>query len=372
MLNGGTAKQHHQLRILQLRDEEDEIDELLIKLPGLVILSIQDVLDVNYLNRVGGYCPSLKCLKYKAPLDIVTGWPYEWDTSLDQGIQEISFDGKYDDDDLTYVIENLLQASKTLRHVHISENIFRYYHEVMPLPEETTFPHLIHFSCDSAYYRDIDELYFDLFLVTIRRSPSIETIQSGYPLFMWDAPEPIDLMALCTRLINASVIMDEYHQDLDALKRFLNTHIEKGTSSTLRLLSISLWSEECANELLPLITQLELLEELHLALSLYSPMALIIDLIYTNNAMKLKPLKITIVEWQVEDPVFGHLQDAHSLKSLVIDADHLSPMAALSLLDLVQLDQLQIPFKGLDNSVIDILSKQFPNMKRVEPHHMWR
>ncbi|KAJ8652813.1 hypothetical protein O0I10_011552 [Lichtheimia ornata] len=368
VLNGGTTKQYHQLRVLQLRDDEDEIDELLVKLPCLVVLSIEGILDVDYLNRVSGYCPSLKCLKYNAPYDDVLEWPYEWDTRLEQGIQELSFHEEDENDHTQYVVDNLVHASKTLRYLHVGENLFGSYHEAMPLPQDTMFPQLIRLTADPEY--DDDEL--DLLLSIVRRAPRIETIKSIQSSLKWYRPEPVDLIASCTRLVESNVIMDDENQDLDALRRFVNTHIEKGTSSTLTSLAIALWSEECAYELLPLLTQLTSLEDLHLAISLHSPMPMILDAISTSNTMKIKQLKISIVGRHVEEPVFARLHQARTLKSLVIDADHLWTMAALSLLEVTQLTHLQIPFEGLDDLIIYVLRKEFPNMKELESHHIWR
>ncbi|KAJ8652818.1 hypothetical protein O0I10_011557 [Lichtheimia ornata] len=368
VLNGGTTKQYHQLRVLQLPDDEDEIDELLVKLPCLVVLSIRGIRNVDYFNRVSNYCPSLKCLKYNAAHDDLIEWPYEWDTGLQQGIQDLSFYEQPHNRRTEHVIDPLVHVSKTLKHLHIGENIYGDRHDPMFLPHDTTFPHLIHLTCDPEY-RD-DEL--DLFLDVLRRSPCLERIKSLQSSVKWYEPEPVDCMASCTRLVEANVIMDEDHQDVEALKRFLNTHIQRGNSSTLRSLEISLWTEECAYVLLPLITQLALLEELHLALSPNSPMPMIMDTIATNNAMKVKHLKISVVGWHVEDTFFDRLQHARTLKSLIIDADHLRTMAALSLRKLTQLTHLQIPFEGVDGVVIDILRKQFPNLKELEPRHIWQ
>ncbi|KAJ8652808.1 hypothetical protein O0I10_011547 [Lichtheimia ornata] len=368
VLNGPTTKQYHQLRVLQLRDDEDEIDELLVKLPCLVVFSIEGIRDINYLKRVSSYCPSLKYLKYNAPHDDVIEWPYEWDTSLEQGIQEFSFHSECDDDVPLHMIENLVHASKTLRYLHIGENIYANFHHAMPLPHDTSFSHLIRLSFESQY----DDDGRDFLLSIVRRSPCLETIKSVPPFLKWDEQESLDLMSSYTTLVNTTVIMGEDDQNVDALRRFLNTHIERGGYSALRSLAIAPWTEECAQQLLPLITQLTLLEDLHIAVSLDSLLPLIMDSIATTNVMKIKQLKISFVRRRIEDPVFARLQHAHTLESLIIDASRLSTMAALSLIELTQLLHIQIPFDSLDALVIDILRKQFPSIKELEPHHMLR
>ncbi|CDH54847.1 predicted protein [Lichtheimia corymbifera JMRC:FSU:9682] len=370
-LNGGSGKQYPQLRALQLREDEDELDELCEKLPSLVVISIPYIRDIHSLDRVSKYCPSLKCLKYNAPPDDVIQWPYEWDTSLEQGIQEFFFHGDgYDEDDAVYVIQHLQHASKTLKYLQIGVggNTYGNYSEAIPLLQDTTFPHLIHLTCDPEYYEDERELLLSI----IRRSPCLETFKSLQPFIMWYEPEPVSLMESCTRLVNTTVIMEQDQEHLNALKRFLNMHIQRGGYSTLRSLSIALWTDQCAQQLLPLIMQLTLLEELHLAVSLYSPLGIIMDWIATTNAMKIQQLKISIVGVRVRDPIFARLQHAHYLRSLIIDADRLCVMAALSLLEVSQLVDLQIPFEGLNDLVIDILRKQFPNLKELESHHIWR
>ncbi|CDH54845.1 predicted protein [Lichtheimia corymbifera JMRC:FSU:9682] len=368
-LSGGSGKQYPQMRALQLRGYEDELDELCEKLPCLVVLSILNVLDIDYLNRIIEYCPLLKCLIYNALHGDMIQWPYEWDKSLGPGIQELVFHGDgYVEGDAVDVIENLVQASKTLKHLHIPKNIFVFDDdEGVALPQDTTFPRLTHLFCDSEYY----DHEIDLFLSIVRCSPCLETVKSFPPLLKWDHPDPIDLMSSCTRLVNTTVIMDEGQQDLNALKRFINTHIQRGGYSALRSLSIALWTEECAQQLLPLIAQLTLLEDLHLAVSLHSPLGMIMDKVATADAMKIQQLKISIVGVCVQHPVFARLQHAHFLRSLIIDADHLCTMAALSLLEVTQLVHLQIPFEGLNDLTIDILRKQFPNVKELESHHIW-
>ncbi|CDH54846.1 predicted protein [Lichtheimia corymbifera JMRC:FSU:9682] len=370
-LSGGSGTQYRQLHVLQLRDGEDELDELCEKLPCLLVLSIPYILDIDSLYQVSKYCPSLKSLKYNAPHDDVIQWPYEWDKSLEQGIQEYAFHGDgYDDDDAVYVIQHLQHASNTLKYLHIGvcDHTYGFGAEAFPLPQDTTFPQLIRLTCDPEY----DDDGRDLFLSIIRRSPCLETFKSLPYSIRWNLPEPVNLMTSCTRLVNTTVMMDDDHQGLDALKRFLNTHIQRGDCSTLRSLSIALWTDQCAQQLLPLIIQLTLLEDLHLAVSLHSPLDMIIDTIATADAMKIQQLKISIVGVCVQHPVFARLQHAHYLRSLIIDADRLCVMAALSLLEVSQLVDLQIPFEGLNDLVIDILRKQFPNLKELESHHIWR
>ncbi|CDH54843.1 predicted protein [Lichtheimia corymbifera JMRC:FSU:9682] len=166
--------------------------------------------------------------------------------------------------------------------------------------------------------------------------------------------------------------MGDQQQDVNALKRFINTQIQRGGHSALRSLSIALWTDQCAQELLPLIIQLTLLEDLHLAVSLHSPLDMIIDTIATADAMKIQQLKISIVGVCVQHPVFARLQHAHFLRSLIIDADHLCTMAALSLLEVTQLVDLQIPLVGRNDLIIHALRKQFPNLKELESHHIWK
>lgn len=122
-------------------------------------------------------------------------------------------------------------------------------------------------------------------------------------------------------------------------------------------------------ELLPLIRQLTFLDELHLAVAPDSPLNMIVDSISFN--MEIQQLKISIVRSHVQDPIFARLQRAHSLRSLIIDAHHLSTMAAISLLEAIQLVDLRIPFKDLNDLIIDILRKQFPNLRELESHNIW-
>ncbi|CDH54844.1 predicted protein [Lichtheimia corymbifera JMRC:FSU:9682] len=193
-LSGGSVKQYHQLRVLQLQDYQDEFDQLCETLPCLVVLSLPYILDIDSLNQVRKYCPSLKCLKYNAPPDDVIQWPYEWDKSLDPGIQELVFiRDDYDDDDMMYVMENLRHASKTLKYLHIGvgDRIDGIDDEVIPLQQDTTFPHLIHLTCDPEY--DDDGLV--LFLSIIRRSPCLETFKSLPYSIRWYESEPVNLMA---------------------------------------------------------------------------------------------------------------------------------------------------------------------------------
>lgn len=324
-----------------------------------MVLSIQGVLDVDYLDRVSQYCPSLKCLKYNAPPHDVIQWPYKWDTSLEQGIQELYFGDGYYGDFTEHMNENIIRASKTLKYLNVQHSLFEYEPAMIPLPPETTFPYLVHLS-GAPEYDDV----LRLLLSIIPRAPHLEVIKLDDPFIEWEDTAPIDMMAACIHLTNTNVIMEETHQDVNAMKRFLNTHIQKGHHSPLRSLAIGIWTEECAQELLPLLSQLPLVEDLHLAVDYESPLATIIDAITANNAIKQLKISVTICD-VIDEPIFGRLQHAHSLSSLAIDVDHLSPMAALSILEVTQLVHLQIPFKGLEDSTIDILRTQFPNVKTL-------
>lgn len=358
VLGVANATKYRQLRVLAvgLIHGVEGLLALVKKLPCLVVLSSFDVLHIAFLNRVMKCCPSLKCLKYNTSINGVIKWPYEWDTTLESGIQELSFHGGYYEDIPEYAVDNLVRASKTLKYLHFGEDSF-YYQSVMPLLPDISFPRLIRLS-GSPGYGDIRLIMSTI----IPRAPCIETIKFGDPFIMWKSRAPVDLMATCAKLVDVNVIMGEFQQDLDALKRFLGPHVQRGSSSTLQSLSIGLWSKKCARELLPLITKLPLLEDLHRVVSFDSPMAMILDSISGNNVMNVKQLKITVLGCCVEEPTLARLQHAHTLTSLIIDGGYLPTLAALSLLALTQLKHFQIPFEGLDDHIIDILRKQFPNM----------
>lgn len=358
-LDAGNGKQYRQLRVLELFGHYDSFDELLVQLPCLVVLSIRDVLRVDELDRVMKYCPSLKCLKcHPSPNELIQ-WPYEWDQSLEKGIQDLAFYGGVYGDGAKHMVESLVRASKTLKRFALNLSLFDAYDQMMPLPSETTFPHLVYLSGGSTYKDDT----IGLLRRIIRRSPCLESIQLGHHFFISDQPLPIELMASCTRLIHINLIMNEHRQDVRALKRFIKTHIERGSHSTLRSLSMAVWEDKGARKLLPLIAQLPLLEDLHLAVGSNCRISKIVDAISTNNAFNIKQLQISFVGWStVEGPVFDALQHLHCLNSLVISVHHLSTLAALSLLELDQVSRLQIPFDGLDDSIFAILRKQFPSM----------
>lgn len=358
-------KQYDTLRILQLDVREDEYHDLLAKLPGLVVLSINIGLSIYSLCRVSRYCSSLKCIKYYThPYDAIR-WPYEYDQSLEPGIQELYFGDGYYGDLTENINENLIRAAKTLKYLEVQHSLYEEEPVMIPLPSDTMFPHLIHLSGAP----ESDDV-LRLLLSIIPRAPSLEVIRLGHPFILWEDSAPINTMASLVHLTDTNVIMEENYQEIDVLKRFLTIHIQKGSYSQLRSLAIGIWTEECAQELLPLLLQLPLLEKLHIAVDYDTPLPTILDAIATKNAMKQLKLSVIICD-TIDEPIFGRLQHAPSLTSLIIDVHHLSTMAALSLLDLTRLVHLQIPFEGLEDMTIDILRKQFPNMIPLESPSMF-
>lgn len=222
-------KQYHTLRILQLQGGDDEYHDLLAKLPGLVVLSIDVGLSIYSLDRVSRYCPSLKCIKYYThPFDVIQ-WPYEYDQSLEPGIQELYFGDGYYGDPTENINENLIRASKTLKYLEVQHSLYEEEPAMIPLPSDTTFPHLIHLS--GAFESD-DILR--LLLSIIPRAPSLEVIKLGHPFILWEDTAPIDTMTSLVHLTDTNVIMEENYQEIDVLKRFLTIHIQKGSHSPLR------------------------------------------------------------------------------------------------------------------------------------------
>lgn len=369
-LDDENKKQYPQLRVLVVchnegygwhPPQEHEWVDLLCKLPGLVVLSIDGFPDVDSLDLFSQHCPTLKCLRYNVYDDDCTQWPYSWDTSIESGIQHLAIHQPSEYMDIAQELnEVLLRILPTLKHFHMKWST-PYPQRTIPLPSGTVFPHLVSLSGDVEIDHDDeedDEDLLGLLIDMIFKAPNLETIDLG---ITWMDPEPMILMSSYRHLVNVDLVMEEGYEDLDALKGFLDAHLE---TSSLRSLSISLWTQECVDELLPRITKLTLLEELHIVFGHRSPLTPIIDGIGASHEMNIRQLKLTDQSNTdcMQEAIFSSLRDARSLKSVTIEATKVSHLTALSLIELPSKIHIQMPLDGLNISVLKVLRKRFMNL----------
>ncbi|CDS10633.1 hypothetical protein LRAMOSA11119 [Lichtheimia ramosa] len=355
---GDENKQYHQMKILDLRHHCDELYELLQQLPCLVALSIEDCPDVDNVDAIMQLCPSLKCLKYNADRDDMIQWPFEWDTSLGNGIQSLFIDEREDHFHIDEFVNIIVRISTTLKDLHL-ECFSPEDEDGVSLPQGATFPELKQLSFTSKN----DEM-LQLILEIISQAPVLEAIQLDDPYALGEIQTSIDIMTSCNHLIRVNMIMYNSEEDQYALRGFLDAHIERGADSSLRSMAIACWSDECIEDILTRLPELTLLEHLHVVVGLALSLDVIIDAVRATN---IKQLYITLDDVDViEGLVFTALKHMKSLRSLVIQVSSLSTSAALSLLDLDQVTHVQIPFNGLCDTMITALQQHFPNTIALE------
>lgn len=355
---GDENKQYHQMRILDLRHHCDELYELLPQLPCLVALSIEDCPDVDNVDAIMQLCPSLKCLKYNEDRDDMIQWPFEWDTSLENGIQSLFIGEREDHFHSNEFISIIVHISTTLKDLEL-ECFSPEGEDDVSLPQDATFPELQRLSITTKN----DEM-LQLILEIISQASVLESIQLDDPYALGEIQTSIDIMTSCDRLVNVNMIMYNSEEDEYALRGFLDAHIEKGADSTLRSMAIACWSDECIEDILTRLPELTLLEHLHVVVGLAVSLEVIIDAVRATN---IKQLYITLDDVDfVEGLVFTALKSMISLQSLIIQVSSLSTSATLSLLDLDHVTNVQVPFNGLSDTMITALQQHFPNIVALE------
>ncbi|KAI7873686.1 hypothetical protein K492DRAFT_200516 [Lichtheimia hyalospora FSU 10163] len=368
VLNSEKTLQYPQLKALDIsydyalpNEYQNELENLLPRLPSLVVLALDTTPNVDHLNLVNRYCPSLKCIKYCQRFNSFIRWPYTWDTAMEPGIQDISIgEGIYEgitQDAMDFVV----RTSNTLKsvyynHAHTSPDA---HSEGLVVPHEAIFPHLTHLSGVPQ-----DHISQELFQTLISRAPSLEKIIMLKPYLFWESSDAIEAMLACEHLTTTDVRMEEEEQDIPALQRFLNHHIHLGTQSPLRSLAIAIWTPECEQALLSLLPSLTMLEELYIAVDLpQATVARMIDNMRTSPHLRLKRLIINFSgAGSLTEPIFAGLKHVHCIESLEIKAIRIFTLAALSLLVCDHLENICIPSYGLDPHVLSILRYKFPKL----------
>ncbi|CDS06428.1 hypothetical protein LRAMOSA08956 [Lichtheimia ramosa] len=359
---GDENKQYHQMRILDLRHYCDELYGLLPQLPCLVALSIEDCPDVDDVDAIMKLCPSLICLKYNADRDDRIQWPFAWDTSLGNGIQSL-FIGERDDHFHSNEFVNIIvRISTTLKDLHL-ECFSPEGEDDVSLPQDATFEELQRLSITTKN----DEM-LQLILEVISQAPVLEAIQLDDPYALYEVQTSIGIMTSCNHLVDVNMIMYNSEENQYALRGFLDAHIERGAGSTLRSMAIACWSDECIEDILTRLPELTLLERLHVVVGLALSLDVIIDAVRATN---IKHLYITLDDGDViEGLAFTDLKHTKTLQSLIIQVRSLSTLAALSLLDLDHVTNVQVPFNGLCDTMITALQQHFPNIIALEDDDM--
>lgn len=368
-LNSRTNRIYPQLKALDLmydhalpKEYSSELEKLLPQLPSLTALSINATPDLEHLRIIKMYCPFLKCMKYCQRTDDFYRWPSIWDDALEPGTQDLSIGEGVYHGHIQDVMDYLLQTSSTLKR-------FYYHHAHTPehdddqpivVPPDTRFPHLV----DLSGVRGEDSSQ-TLFQTLISRSPCLERIMMPEPYIFWEFSDVINAMLCCDHLVVADIKMEEEMQDTAVLKQFLNHHVQLGARSPLRSLAIALWTPDCEQELLPLVTSLEMIEELDIMLDL--PEATLTRMIeHVTSDVHLQRLIITFSgSGSLSGPHFVGLKDLRSLRYLEIKAIRISIVTAFSLLACHQLVDIRIPSYKLPTYAINILRRKFPKLITV-------
>lgn len=371
-----TNRVYPQLKALDIKydyaepsDYSRELENLLPQLPSLVALSINAIPELEHLRIIDQYCPSLKCMKYcQYTSDFVRGWPSigNDDDDLNRpGIQDLWIGEGIHQGRIQDVMNYLLQTSSTLKRLYYHHAHTPDYDSDQPVhvPPEATFPHLVDLS--GVLGEDSSQM---LFRTLISRSPCLERITMLEPYIFWDSSDVIDAMLRCEHLVAADIKMADHMQDTATLKQFLRHHLRLGTRSPLRSLAIALWTPDCEQHLLPLVTSLQMLKELDILLDLpeatLTRMVKNIKFRASSNRTRLQRLLITFSGAEsLSEPHFIGLKDVRSLRYLEIKVIRMSTLTALSLLVCDQLVDIRFPSYRLDSYVITILRHKFPRLR---------